>query len=187
MGYESAGHLTALPGQWTGRGELPTILIYRFFFLILINPDFCCRLLNASLNLKLFLSPSQGSYNAWRGTFPGPLLTCRDVRYILERGNIFLFTVDTSTKCLKIVVVIICFLFARCHVTSDQAHLQQGESNLITACLFQHQLITADYSKYWGGELWGFFILFIFHCYLFIIFILLSYSFYLFGILANYS
>ena len=61
------------------------------------------------LDLKLFLSPSQGSYNAWRGTFPGPLLTCRDVRYILERGNIFLFTVDTSTKCLKIVVVIICF------------------------------------------------------------------------------
>ena len=48
VGYESAGHLTALPGQWTGRGELPTILIYRFFFLILINPYFL-PLLNASL------------------------------------------------------------------------------------------------------------------------------------------
>ena len=61
------------------------------------------------LDLKLFLSPSQGSYNAWRGTFPGPLLTCRDVRYILERGNIILFKVDTTTKCLRMVVVIICF------------------------------------------------------------------------------
>ena len=42
VGYESAGHLTALPGQWTGRGELPTILIYRCLVLIFINPDFCC-------------------------------------------------------------------------------------------------------------------------------------------------
>ena len=48
-------------------------------------------------------------------------------------------------------------------MTSDQAHLQQGEPILITACLFQHQLITADHSKYWGGELLGFFILFIVH------------------------
>ena len=32
IGYESADHLTPLPGQWTGRGELPTILIYRCLF-----------------------------------------------------------------------------------------------------------------------------------------------------------
>ena len=32
--------------------------------------------------LFLFLSPSQGSYSGWKSAFPGPLLSCRDVRYL---------------------------------------------------------------------------------------------------------
>ena len=72
IGYESADHLTPLPGQWTGRGELPTILIYRCLFLKFLSFLFS------------FLSPSQGSYSGWKSAFPGPLLSCRDVRYLSD-------------------------------------------------------------------------------------------------------
>ena len=72
IGYESADHLTPLPGQWTGRGELPSILIYR------------CLVLMFLYFLFSFLSPSQGSYSGWKSAFPGPLLSCRDVRYLSD-------------------------------------------------------------------------------------------------------
>ena len=57
IGYESADHLTPLPGQWTGRGELPTILIYRFLFQSLC-PFYSCSslfLTVVNVNWKAFV------------------------------------------------------------------------------------------------------------------------------------